>query len=73
MYDIQFYTGLAEPKIVYKLENGKLVAYGYSIHRDANGVETSRTEPFKISTLTMVSSPKKGILSRLFDFLLPED
>ncbi len=39
------YAGTVQPVIFHKFENGRMVTYHYSIKRDINGIETSRTEP----------------------------
>lgn len=48
-YTIAF--GNVEPKTFNKFENGRMVTYGFSIHRDENGVETHRTKPSPLGSL----------------------
>ena len=43
--------GYVEPRTFHKFENGRMVSYCYSIERDRNGVETSRTEPTKLGSI----------------------
>ena len=37
--------GTVEPKTFKKFENSRMVTYGFSIHRDKDGIETHRTKP----------------------------
>jgi len=46
-----FSLDTVEPKTFRKFENGSMSTYYYSIKRDRNGVELSRTEPEKISSI----------------------
>jgi hypothetical protein len=48
-YKISF--GSVEPKTFYKFEDGRMVCYIFSIHRDINGIETHRTTPEPISSI----------------------
>jgi hypothetical protein len=43
--------GAVEIKTIKKFENGRMVTYGYGIHRNFDGVETHRTEPKPISSI----------------------
>ena len=48
---ITVFLGSVEPKAFQKFENGRMFTYCYSIKRDRAGVELSRTEPEKISSI----------------------
>lgn len=50
-YKIDILYGQTELKELKKFEGGKMVTYSYSIHRDREGKEISRTEPTPISSL----------------------
>ena len=43
--------GTVEPKTFDKFEGGRMVTYGYAIHRDREGVETHRTEPKPLGSI----------------------
>jgi hypothetical protein len=51
--DIKFTItlGSVEPKTLNKFENGRMVTYSFSIHRDQHGIETHRTEPKRLSSI----------------------
>ncbi len=48
-FRIQF--GSIEHKTFHKFENGRMVSYYYSIERNRNGREISRTEPTRLGIL----------------------
>jgi len=50
-FSVEAMYGSVEPKTFYKFENGRMFSYCYSINRDINGFETSRTEPLKLGSL----------------------
>jgi hypothetical protein len=43
--------GSIEPRTFHKFENGRMVGYGFSIHRDKDGIETMRTKPERLGSL----------------------
>lgn len=49
--EVMFNLGTVEPKIFNEFENGRMVTYGFSIHRDENGIETHRTAPRILSSI----------------------
>ena len=75
--------GYVEPRTFHKFENGRMVSYCYSIERDRNGVEISRTEPMKLGSIGYDDASefteddyrhikygekkRKGFLARLFN------
>jgi hypothetical protein len=50
-YRVVFQFGTVEPKTFYREEGGRIVCYGYAIHRDQHGIETHRTDPTKLSSI----------------------
>lgn len=44
-FNIEILYGHVESKYFYRVEDGALVYYGYSIHYDRSGKEVSRTDP----------------------------
>ena len=49
LFEVTAFFGSVEPKVEYREEDGMVVAYSYSIRRDKNGTEVSRTEPTALS------------------------
>lgn len=49
-FKIDIIFGSVEPKTFHKFENGRMVVYGYSIHRDREGNVTHKTRPEPISS-----------------------
>ena len=52
--------GYGEIKQFFRVEDGRLVFYGYSINYDRDGKEVSRTEPSRVSSL-YVDEPVKPV------------
>jgi len=46
-----FNLGYVESVTFSRHENGRMVTYGYSIKRDRDGAETSRTEPIALGSI----------------------
>ncbi|WP_373033876.1 hypothetical protein [Sulfurovum sp.] len=51
MFSVKVIFGSVEPKVFYKFEGGKMVAYSFAIHRDSDGMETHRTPPEALSSI----------------------
>jgi len=50
-YNLNILFGTVEAKTFHKFENGRMVSYCYSIKRDRDGREISRTEPVAMSSV----------------------
>ena len=49
--NLSTFYGTVELKMFSLFEGGRVVTYGYSIHKDRNGNETHRTKPVPLSSL----------------------
>ena len=49
--NLEMVFGSAEIKQFDRFEEGRMVSYGYSIHRDRNGDEVSRTAPTHLGSI----------------------
>lgn len=50
-YKVKINFGSVEPRTFHTFENGRMVTHSYSIHRDRNGNEISRTEPVLLGSI----------------------
>lgn len=50
-FKVDLIYGTAELFTFHKFENGRMITYGYAIHRNRNGAETHRTEPTPLASL----------------------